>query len=77
MRKAPGWGDCDVASERRQPGDWRPQFATEMAAPLELRTPEGTCGSGRKKSANGSMATKAREVNGQKNNPRREWMEEE
>ena len=46
------------------------QFVTEMAAPLELRTPAGTCGrKGRKQSADGSMATMAREVNGQKNNP--------
>ena len=46
------------------------QFVTEMAAPLELRTPAGTCGGSCKQSADGSMATKAREVNGQKNNPR-------
>lgn len=38
------------------------QFANEMAAPLELRTPAGTCGPGCKKSADGSMATKARET---------------
>ena len=31
-----------------------------MAAPLELRTPAGTCGRGCKQSADGSMATKAR-----------------
>jgi hypothetical protein len=36
------------------------QFGTEMAAPLELRTPAGTCGKGCKESADGSMATKAR-----------------
>src|SRR5450631_4009553 len=46
-------------------------FGTAMAAPLELRTPAGTCGGSCKKSADGSMATKAREVNGQKNNPRK------
>jgi hypothetical protein len=37
------------------------QVDTEMAAPLELRTPAGTCGEGRKQSADGSMATKAQE----------------
>ncbi len=48
------------------------QFGTEMAAPLELRTPAGTCGGSCKQSADGSMATMARgEVNGQKNNPSR------
>ena len=48
------------------------QFVTEMAAPLELRTPAGTCGGSRKQSADGSMATMARrEVNGQKSNPSR------
>jgi hypothetical protein len=48
------------------------QFVTEMAAPLELRTPAGTCGGSCKQSADGSMATMARgEVNGQKNNPKR------
>jgi hypothetical protein len=36
------------------------QFGTEMAAPLELRTPAGTCGKGRNQSADGSMASKAR-----------------
>jgi hypothetical protein len=46
------------------------QFVTEMAAPLELRTPAGTCGGSCKPSADGSMASKAREVNGQKNDPR-------
>jgi hypothetical protein len=46
------------------------QFVTEMAAPLELRTPAGTCGGSCKQSADGSMATRARgEINGQKNNP--------
>ena len=46
------------------------QFVTEMAAPLELRTPAGTCGGSCKQSADGSMATMARgEINGQKNNP--------
>jgi hypothetical protein len=37
-----------------------PQFVTEIAAPLELRTPAGTCGGSCKQSADGSMATKAR-----------------
>src|SRR5450755_1830015 len=36
------------------------QFVTEMAAPLELRTPAGTCGGSCNQSADGSMATKAR-----------------
>jgi len=40
------------------------QFVTEMAAPLELRTPAGTCGGSCKQSADGSMATKARESTG-------------
>src|ERR1022692_4950672 len=40
------------------------QFATEIAAPLELRTPMGTCGEGRNQSANGSMVTMARELTG-------------
>ena len=47
------------------------QFGAEMAAPLELRTPAGTCGGSCNQSADGSMATKAREVNEQKNDPRR------
>src|ERR1035441_10824056 len=37
------------------------QVDTEMAAPLELRTPMGTCGEGRNQSADGSMATMAQE----------------
>jgi hypothetical protein len=45
------------------------EFVAEMAAPLELRTPAGTCGGSCKESADGSMATLAREVNGQKDNP--------
>jgi hypothetical protein len=53
------------------------QFGTEMAAPLELRTPAGTCGKGRNQSADGSMASKAREVNGQKNDPRSVWQGKE
>src|ERR1039457_3326074 len=40
------------------------QFVTEMAAPLEFRTPAGTCGGSCKQSADGSMATKAREPTG-------------
>jgi hypothetical protein len=41
------------------------QIDTEMAAPLELRTPTGTCGGeGRNQSADGSMATMARESMG-------------
>src|ERR1035441_9858385 len=41
------------------------QIDTEMAAPLELRTPIGTCGGeGRNQSADGSMATMARESTG-------------
>ena len=41
------------------------QIDTEMAAPLELRTPIGTCGGeGRNQSADGSMATRARESTG-------------
>jgi hypothetical protein len=36
------------------------QFGTEMAAPLELRTPAGTCGGSCNQSADGSMATEAR-----------------
>ena len=36
------------------------QFGTEMAAPLELRTPAGTCSGSCKQSADGSMATQAR-----------------
>jgi hypothetical protein len=41
------------------------QVDTEMAAPLELRTPIGTCGGkGRQQSADGSMATKAQESTG-------------
>jgi hypothetical protein len=43
-----------------------PQFATEMAAPLELRTPKGTCGESCNQSADGSMVTMARESKGQK-----------
>jgi hypothetical protein len=38
------------------------QFVTEMAAPLELRTPAGTCGKSCKSSADGSMATRARNI---------------
>jgi len=40
------------------------QFATEMAAPHELRTPMGTWGEGPNQSADGSMATMARESTG-------------
>src|ERR1035437_7854047 len=40
------------------------QIVTEMAAPLEFRTPAGTCGATGKQSADGSMATKARESTG-------------
>src|SRR5664279_131957 len=41
------------------------QIDTEMAAPLELRTPIGTYGGeGRNQSADGSMATMARESTG-------------
>ena len=46
------------------------QFVNEMAAPLELRTPAGTCGDGCKSSAYGSMATKAQETTG-----RKQWVE--
>jgi hypothetical protein len=38
------------------------QFVTEMAAPLESRTPTGTCGESRNQSADGSMATMARKT---------------
>jgi len=34
------------------------QFGTEMAAPLEMRTPAGTGSEGSQKSADGSMATR-------------------
>jgi hypothetical protein len=37
-----------------------PQFGTEMAAPLELRTPAGTSSGSCNESADGSMATQAR-----------------
>src|SRR5260370_42607557 len=47
------------------------QFGAEMAAPLELRSPAGTCGGSCNQRADGRMATKAREVNEQKNDPRR------
>jgi len=40
------------------------QFVTEMAAPLASRTPIGTCGERRNQSADGSMATTARESTG-------------
>src|SRR5882757_2975012 len=49
-----------------------PQFVTEMAAPLELRTPAGTCGKGRKPSADGSMATMAQKTKGAGDDPREE-----
>ena len=48
------------------------QFDTEMAAPLEMRTPAGTCGGSCKQSADGSMATKARESTGRECNPRKD-----
>ena len=41
-----------------------PQIDTEMAAPLEFRTPTGTCGEGRKMSADGSMANKVQKSTG-------------
>jgi hypothetical protein len=41
------------------------QIDTEIAAPLELRTPMGTCGEGCNQSADGSMVTMARESDGQ------------
>jgi hypothetical protein len=47
------------------------QIDAEMAAPLELRTPNGTCGEGCKQSADGSMVTMARETN-EGQNPIRE-----
>jgi hypothetical protein len=40
------------------------QIDAEMAAPLELRTPIGTCGERRNPSADGSMATMAQETTG-------------
>jgi len=46
-----------------------PQFATEIAAPLKLRTPAGTCGGSCKSSANGSLAIKAWGIQRQKNHP--------
>jgi len=39
-----------------------PQFATEMAAPLEIRTPAGTCGKSCNQSADGSLAKKAQQT---------------
>jgi hypothetical protein len=56
-----------TARSRRNVGNQMtgsPQFVTEMAAPLELRTPAGTCGKGCKESADGSLATRREEVNG-------------
>ena len=47
------------------------QIDAEMAAPLELRTPKGTCGEGCNQSADGSMVTMARETN-EGQNPIRE-----
>ena len=48
------------------------QIATEMAAPLEIRTPMGTAANAANRVRDGSMATQARgEVDEQKNNPRR------
>ena len=52
------------------------QIDTEIAAPLELRTPMGTCGEGCNQSADGSMVTMARESDGQ-NAIREEWGGEE
>jgi hypothetical protein len=57
-----------TARSRQIEGSWVTGFLqidTEMAAPLELRTPIGTCGGeGRNQSADGSMATRARESTG-------------
>ena len=53
-----------------------PQLDSEMAAPLELRTPKGTCGESCKTSAYGSMVTKARELDEQESR-RAEWGKEE
>jgi hypothetical protein len=47
------------------------QIDAEMAAPLELRTPMGTCGEGCNQSADGSMVTMARKTN-EGQNPIRE-----
>ena len=43
-------------------GTGTPQFATEMAAPLEIRTPAGTCGKSCNQSADGSLAKKAQQT---------------
>ena len=40
------------------------QIDAEMAAPLEFRTPMGTCGEGCNQSADGSMVTRAQESDG-------------
>src|ERR1700687_2534783 len=53
-----------------------PQIDTEIAAPLELRTPMGTCGEGCNQSADGSMVTRAQESDGP-NAIREEWGGEE
>ena len=57
-----------TARSRQIEGSWVTGFLqidTEMAAPLELRTPIGTCGGeGRSQSTDGSMATMARESTG-------------
>jgi len=45
------------------------EFVTEMAAPLELRTPAGTCGGSCKESADGSMATRRGESTGRRTIP--------
>jgi len=39
-RKAPGWGDCEVAARKRETGKGEPmQFGRGWQAPLEMRTP--------------------------------------
>jgi hypothetical protein len=48
-----------------------PQVVTEMAAPLETRTPTGTCSEGCNQSADGSMVTMAQGTTRQKTNPER------
>jgi hypothetical protein len=53
-----------TASSREIVGSWKssPQIGSEIAAPLELRTPVGTVATATKMSADGSMVTRARKT---------------
>ena len=63
--EAPSWGDCEVAADRGEPGDW---FCTDRyrdGSTPEFRTPMGTAAKA-EQSADGSMATVALKSTGRR-----------